>query len=157
MEEFDIEYKLRGVVTGQAVVDFVAELTPSIEAKELEGATLAEDNGWLLNIDGSSTDKASEAGIIMISPVGEELEYAIRFGFKAANNEAKYKALVNGLKIAHKLEAKKIRVRINSKLTVEKILREYKAKGKRMVEYLWVMQAWVTMFDMFTIEHVPWE
>lgn len=137
--EFDIEYKPRGVVKGQAVADFVAELTPSIEVEKLEGTTLAKDNGWLLNIDGSSTNKASGGGIVMISPVGEELEYAIRFGFKATSNEVEYKALVNGLKIAHKLRTRKVKVRSDSKLIVDQIHREYEVKGERMEEYLQVM------------------
>lgn len=51
-----------GVVKGQAVVDFISELTPSTNAKKSEETTLAEGNGWLLNVDGSSTGNASGAG-----------------------------------------------------------------------------------------------
>lgn len=104
MGEFDIDYKPRGAMKGQVVTDFVVELTPFAEAEDLERKILVEDNGWLLNVDGSSADKASGAKIILISPEGKEVEYAIKFGFKATNNEAEYEALVNGLKIASEPE-----------------------------------------------------
>lgn len=139
MGKFDIEYKLRGAMKGQAVVDFVAELTPSIKTEEPEGATIFMDNSWLLNVDGSLTDNASRAGIIVISLVGKELEYDIRFRFKATNNEAEYEALVNELKIAHKLRARGVKVWSDSKLIVDQVLREYEVREERMAEYLWVM------------------
>lgn len=91
----------------------------------------------------------------MTSPRGEELEYAIVFGIKATNNEAEYEALVNRIKRAHKLEAREVRVRSDSKLIVDQVLREYEVREERMEKYLWATQAWTTMFDMFVIEHVP--
>ncbi|KAL0282513.1 UNVERIFIED_CONTAM: Retrovirus-related Pol polyprotein from transposon [Sesamum radiatum] len=44
--------------------------------------------------DGSSTTQGSGAGIVITTPEGEDLEFAITFGFKASNNEAEYEALV---------------------------------------------------------------
>jgi len=67
------------------------------------------------------------------------VEYAIRFGFKATNNEAEYEALVNGLKITHKLGARSISVKSDSKLIVDHVLGEYKAREDRMAEYLWII------------------
>lgn len=110
-----------------------------------------------MNVNGSATGHASGDEIIITSPRGEELEYAIRFGFKATNNEVAYGALVNGLKIAHKLGASKIRVRSYSKLIVDQVLGEYKAREERMAEHLQVVQVLTTMFDVFSIEHVPRE
>lgn len=72
-----------------------------------------------MNVNGLAIGHASRAGIIITALGGEELEYAIRFRFKVTNNEAEYEALVNGLKIAHKLEAKRIRVKSDSKLIVD--------------------------------------
>ncbi|KAL0461350.1 UNVERIFIED_CONTAM: hypothetical protein Slati_0022600 [Sesamum latifolium] len=59
----------------------------------------------LLHVDGSSTIQDSGAGIIITSPQGEDLEFAIKFGFKASNNEAEYEALVIGIKMAHEAGA----------------------------------------------------
>ncbi|KAL0288381.1 UNVERIFIED_CONTAM: hypothetical protein Scaly_2731900 [Sesamum calycinum] len=48
---------------------------------------------WLLHVDGPSTTQGSSAGIVITSPYGEDLEFAVKFGFKASNNEAKYELI----------------------------------------------------------------
>lgn len=42
----------------------------------------------------------------MVTPEGNKLAYAIRFRFKATNNEVEYKAMFVGLCFAHALRAK---------------------------------------------------
>ena len=37
---------------------------------------------------------------MLISPEGHNIHYAIRFGFKASNNEAEYEALIASLCLA---------------------------------------------------------
>ncbi|KAL0449682.1 UNVERIFIED_CONTAM: hypothetical protein Slati_1524600 [Sesamum latifolium] len=51
---------------------------------------------WLLHVDGSSTIQGSGAGIVITSPQGEDLEFTVKFGLKASNNETEYEALVIG-------------------------------------------------------------
>ncbi|GKC68950.1 reverse transcriptase domain-containing protein, partial [Tanacetum coccineum] len=55
---------------------------------------------WKLFIDGSSNEGGSRAGLILTNPDGVEFTYALRFEFKASNNEAEYEALLAGLRIA---------------------------------------------------------
>ncbi|GJV99623.1 reverse transcriptase domain-containing protein [Tanacetum coccineum] len=55
---------------------------------------------WTLFTDGSSCIDGSGAGLILINPEGMEFTYAIRFRFDATNNEAKFEALIAGLRIA---------------------------------------------------------
>lgn len=57
---------------------------------------------------------ASGAEIILVTPGKVELEYAIKLDFKATNNEAKYEALVNGMKIAKELGVKQIVIKSDS-------------------------------------------
>ena len=45
------------------------------------------------------------ARVILISPDGSRLCYAIRLHFSASNNAAEYEALINGLRIAIELGA----------------------------------------------------
>ena len=54
-------------------------------------------------MDGSSTPSASGMGIILTNPKGEAIEYALCFAFPVSNNEAEYKALLTGLKLAEEL------------------------------------------------------
>ncbi|KAL0344715.1 UNVERIFIED_CONTAM: hypothetical protein Sradi_4302800 [Sesamum radiatum] len=61
----------------------------------------SQDQVWLLHVDGSFTTQGSDAGIVITTPQGKDLEFAIKFGFKASNNEAEYEALVIGMRMAH--------------------------------------------------------
>ena len=44
-------------------------------------------------------------GVVLISPNGSRLRYAIHLHFSASNNAMEYKALINGLHIAIELGA----------------------------------------------------
>ena len=46
-------------------------------------------------MDDDCNDIGSRAGMMLISLEGHKIHYAIRFGFKASNNEAEY--LIAGL------------------------------------------------------------
>jgi len=45
-------------------------------------------------VDGTTNQKGSRIGIVMISPNGITLEKSQRLGFLATNNEAEYEALL---------------------------------------------------------------
>nr|GEV80986.1 hypothetical protein [Tanacetum cinerariifolium] len=77
-------------------------LDTPIEAKE-ELSDL-----WTLFTDGLSCVDGFEAGLILTNPEGAEFIYALRFRFDATNNEAEYKALIVGLKIAEQMGIKNL-------------------------------------------------
>ncbi|VFQ69607.1 unnamed protein product [Cuscuta campestris] len=58
--------------------------------------------------------------------------YAIRFQFRVSNNEAKYEALINGLRILGKLGVSRVQVYSDSRLVVGQITGEFEAKEERM-------------------------
>ncbi|GKA44225.1 reverse transcriptase domain-containing protein [Tanacetum coccineum] len=45
-----------------------------------------------------------------------EFTYALRFGFEASNNEAEYKALIDGLRIAEQIGIKNLQAHVDSRL-----------------------------------------
>ncbi|KAL0416730.1 UNVERIFIED_CONTAM: hypothetical protein Slati_3504900 [Sesamum latifolium] len=61
---------------------------------------------------------------------GEDLEFAIKFGFKASNNEAEYEALVIGMRMAHETGAKHLLAYSDSQLVVKQVEGTYEAKEK---------------------------
>ena len=75
----------------------------------------------MVQIDGSSTKKARGTNVVLISPEGEILKYAVKLQFLATNNEAKYEALLTRLSLARVLEAKAPIVQVNSQLVVGQI------------------------------------
>ena len=65
-------------------------------------------------MDGSSNDGGSEAGLILISPEGHQMHCALRFEFKASNNEAEYEALIVGLKLTKEMKVESLEIFSNS-------------------------------------------
>jgi len=53
--------------------------------------------------DGSLMLEGAGAGVLLISPKGEQLRYVLQLDFKLSNNAAEYEALLHGLRIAESL------------------------------------------------------
>ncbi|XP_022155870.1 uncharacterized protein LOC111022883 [Momordica charantia] len=87
LSEYDIQFGPRTALKGQAVADFIAELTPPSQSTE-------SDLSWTIYVDGSSNERGCGAGILLLAPGGERFEYALRFNFRTSNNEAEYEALL---------------------------------------------------------------
>ncbi|KAL0458166.1 UNVERIFIED_CONTAM: hypothetical protein Slati_0443800 [Sesamum latifolium] len=66
----------RTTIKAQALADFVSEMT------EMTIKEASQDQKWLLHVDGSSTAQGSGAGIVITTPQGEDLEFAIKFVLK---------------------------------------------------------------------------
>ena len=64
------------------------------------------------------------------------MEYVLRFGFQASNNEAEYEVVIAGLNLAHCMESGQLEVCSDSQLVVKQIEDNYEAKGEKMIRYL---------------------
>jgi ribonuclease HI len=53
--------------------------------------------------DGSLKLEGAGAGVVLISPMGEQLKYILQIFWKVSNNEAEYEALLHGLLLAASL------------------------------------------------------
>ena len=56
----------------------------------------------------------SGAGVVLISPENDIMEYALKFKFKARNNEAEYEAAIAGLRRALSMNVTSVKLRIDS-------------------------------------------
>ncbi|KAL0413262.1 UNVERIFIED_CONTAM: hypothetical protein Sradi_1527900 [Sesamum radiatum] len=117
----------------------------------------SQDQRWLLHVDGSSTAQVSGAGIVITTPHGENLEFAIKFRFKASNTEAEYEALVIGMRIAHEAEARHLLAYLESQLVVKQVEGAYEAKEESMIQYLQQIADLKTKFHHFLIVQIPRE
>ena len=134
LSEFDIIYKLKTSIKGQVLEEFVMEFT---SAKPAENAQTPTDLPiWKLSVDGATNAQGSGAGIILTSPEGIDIEYALRFRFQASNNEAEYEAVIVGLNLAHSQEIDQLEVYSDSQLVVRQIEDTYESKSERMILYL---------------------
>ena len=69
-------------------------------------------------MDGSSSEHGAGAGVLFISPEGHKIPYALRFSFKATNNEAEYETLLAGLRLAREVKAEWLSIFYDSQLIV---------------------------------------
>ena len=138
LSEFDIRYKLKTVIKGQVLADFVMEFTSTVPAENAQTSTDLPIRK--LSVDGATNAQGSRAGLILTSPEGIDIEYALKFGFQASNNEAEYEAIIAGLNLVHSLEVDQLEVCSDSKLVVRQIEDTYEAKSGRMVLYLQKVQ-----------------
>ena len=90
-----ILYEPRTAIKSQILADFF------VDWAEIEYPPPYPDSSyWRLHFDGSKMKEWLRAGIVLTSPKGDRLEYALQIHFKASNNVAEYEALVHGLKLA---------------------------------------------------------
>ena len=116
LSKFDIRYKPKTAIKGQVLADFVMEFTSAEHTENTR--TIIDIPIWGLSIDGTANAKGSGAGLILTSPKGIDIEYALRFGFQASNNEAGYEATIVGLNLAHSMEVDQLEVCSDSQLVV---------------------------------------
>ncbi|KAL0445450.1 UNVERIFIED_CONTAM: hypothetical protein Slati_2267700 [Sesamum latifolium] len=151
LSEYDISYLPRMTIKAQALADFISKMT------EITIKDASQDQKWLLHADGSSTAQGSSAGIVITTPQGEDLEFAIKFSFKASNNEAEYEALVIDMRMAHETGAKHLLAYSDSQLVVKQVEGTYEAKEESMIQYLQQIADLKTKFHHFQIIQIPRE
>ncbi|XP_058217410.1 uncharacterized protein LOC131328484 [Rhododendron vialii] len=110
-----------------------------------------------IKVDGSITKDASGAGLILTSPKGQRLSYALRFEFKTTNNEAEYEAQVVGLELASAVGASHVLAKSDLQLVVGQVLREYTVKEEIMQKYVDKVKAQVAKLQSFNIVRIPRE
>ena len=73
---------------------------------------------WKVFVDGASSALGAGAGIVIITLEWIRVEHSFRLGFKASNNEAKYEALLAGLRVVLNLGAREVEIYSDSRLVV---------------------------------------
>ncbi|KAL5542865.1 hypothetical protein UlMin_010575 [Ulmus minor] len=76
-------------------------------------------------------------------------------GFMATNNQAKYEALLSGLRLAKEVSARHLTIYSDSQLVVSQVNSEFQAKGEKMASYLEKAKEAMNQFDTVTIIQVP--
>jgi ribonuclease HI len=100
----NIDFKPRIAIKSQELVDFTAEWRED----QLPTPTQRPEH-WVMFFDGSLKLEGAGAGVLLISPIGEQLMYVLIF-WKVSNNEAEYEALLHGLCLTVSLGIKQLLV-----------------------------------------------
>ncbi|KAM2591859.1 hypothetical protein TB2_044196 [Malus domestica] len=94
------------------------------------------------------------AGLVLTTPDKVAMEYALRFKFKASNNEAEYEAIIAGLRLAKHLGVKRIDIFSDSQLVVNQVTNNFDAKDSSMAAYLAQTQLLLKHFH-YQITQIP--
>ncbi|KAM1257436.1 hypothetical protein ACFX2G_032035 [Malus domestica] len=93
-------------------------------------------------------------GLVLTTLDKVAMEYALRFQFKASNNEAEYETLLAGLRLAKHLGVKQIDIFSNSQLVVNQVTNNFDDKDSSMVAYLAQTQLLLKHFH-YQITQIP--
>jgi ribonuclease HI len=85
--------------------------------------------------DSSLKLEGTSAGVLLISPKGEQLKHALQIFWTISNNEAKYEALLNGLRLAISLVIKRLPVYGDSVVVVNQINKSWDCNKENMDAY----------------------
>ncbi|XP_068504578.1 uncharacterized protein [Phaseolus vulgaris] len=111
----------------------------------------------MLSVDGSSNQQGSGAGIVLEGPNGVLIEQALRFAFKASNNQTEYEALIAGMLLAKEMGAQSLLAKSDSQLVTRQVTGKYQEKDPQMAVYLKYVQVLRGAFATFELVHVPRE
>ncbi|KAL7589956.1 hypothetical protein Lser_V15G41281 [Lactuca serriola] len=157
--EQDINYRPRTSIKGQALADFLLEIpdggNPAKEKVWVVKEAPTGDGSWTLYTDGAPSREGSGAGLILTSPEGEEVTYALRFDFHTSNNEAEYEALLAGLRLAKQMGAKVVTALTDSRLAANQVNGSFEVRDQRMGRYVKMVKQLVGSFGQFTIKQIP--
>jgi ribonuclease HI len=97
------------------------------------------------------------ASVVLISPEGNKLRYAICLHFPASNNVTEYEGLINGLCIAIKLGATRLYACSDSMLVVHQVMKESNYEISLMNAYCQEVRKLEDNFRGIELHHVPWK
>ena len=112
-----------------------------------------------MQFDGAFSRQGVGAGIVLTSPTGDKLYYAVQLCFKrdakVSNNIAEYEGLIAGLKAASALGIKRLTIKGDSQLLVNFSNKSYKPKDEHMAAYLEEVRKLEKCFLGLELQHVP--
>jgi ribonuclease HI len=125
-----IDFKPRTTIKSQALVDFTAEW----QENQLPTPTERPEH-WVMYFDGSLKLEGAVAGVLLISPTGEQLKYVLQIFWKVSNNEAEYEALLHGLRLAVSLGIKRLLVYGDSAVVINQVNKSWDCNKENMDTY----------------------
>jgi ribonuclease HI len=126
----NIDFKPRTTIKSQALVDFIAEWREN----QLPTPTERPEH-WVMYFNSSLKLEGIGAGVLLISPTGEQLKYVLQIFWKVSNNEAEYEALLHGLRLAASLGIKRLLVYGDSAVVINQVNKSWYRNKENMDAY----------------------
>lgn len=134
---------------------------PDISEKEIAGTSSIKKEADLIvvNVDGASKGNPGESGIgvAIFDKDSNLINEACDYLGVATNNIAEYKALILGIKLSTKYNAKRVLFKADSELMVKQIKGEYRVKNAQLKLLFTEAQSLLKKLPNWKIMHVPRE
>lgn len=117
ISEYDIQYIPKGIIKSQALIDFIAELSLSIDEYP--------PSKWALYMDDASNVKGRGAWIMVERSSDIVIEQALKFKFTDNNNQAEYKAPISGMILSLEMGATRLKAKSDSQLVINQVSGKY--------------------------------
>lgn len=111
----------------------------------------------ILHVDGASFDNPGPSGIGLVLEIGDDVIERSEDAGYGTNNQAEYRALLEGLGEALQHGVEVLTVRSDSQLLVRQMQGEYKVKAKGLAGLKAEADALCARFNKVRFEHVPRE
>jgi ribonuclease HI len=85
--------------------------------------------------NGSLNLEGAGAGVLLISPMGEQLKYVLQIFWKVSNNEAEYEALLHGLLLAASLGIKRLLLYGDFAVVINQVNKSWDCNNENMDTY----------------------
>ncbi|KAI5007751.1 hypothetical protein ZWY2020_008799 [Hordeum vulgare] len=105
--------------------------------------------------DGSNMLNGSGAGVVLVSPKGDKLNYVLEIHFDTSNNKAKYEALLYEFRKAISLGVQRLMVYGDSDLVVNQVMKEWDIRNPAMTGYCNAVRKLEKKFEGLELHHVP--
>jgi ribonuclease HI len=145
----ELKFMPRTEIKSQALVDFLAEWREN----QVPVPPFISDH-MIMYFDGSLKLGGGGAGVLFISPKGEQLKYVFQILFEVSNNEAEYEALLHGFRLAISLGIKRLLVYGDSLLIVQQVNKEWDINKETMDAYFAEIRKLENKFLGLEIHHV---
>jgi ribonuclease HI len=154
LSEYHITFEPRTTIKSQVLADFIVDWTGTTRQQE----ELSE-RVWTIHCDGAWCHAGAGTAAIITSPTGVKHRYTARLSFalesdRCTNNIAEYEAVILGLRKLKALEVATCIIKIDSKVIVGQIEKDYLAKDPALLQYLSAVRSLEKQFKGFTLQHV---
>jgi ribonuclease HI len=145
----NITYAPCSAIKSQVLTDFVDEWT------EIQTPPAPiEHETWIMYFNGSVMKEGAGVGLVFISPLGVRMEYLVRLHFPASNNTAEYEALINSLQIVVELGIKCLKIRGDSELVVDQVMKDKNSVDPKMAAYYQAVRDLEDKFHRLKLHHI---
>ena len=114
---------------------FLAE-HPCLEVEDLVTVVQQYINikPWVLTFDGSKNFRGAGAGLMIISPGGQKGCFTYELDPNCTNNQAKYEALIIGLRILVSMDVQSVQIMGDSQLVIRQLTGEYRCCNTKLLQ-----------------------